>query len=51
MFEILEKRVLNNSVTSLKIKAPFVAAKAKPGQFVIVRIDDKGERRRMPGHP
>lgn len=44
MFRILEKRVLNSSVTSLKIKAPFIAAKAKPGQFVIVRIDDKGER-------
>ena len=44
MFQILEKKVLNSSVTSLKIKAPFIAAKAQPGQFVIVRIDDKGER-------
>lgn len=44
MFKILEKKTLNNSVTSLKIDAPFIAAKTKPGQFVIVRIDDKGER-------
>ena len=44
MFEIIDKKVLNSSVTSLKVKAPFIAAKAKPGQFVIVRIDDKGER-------
>ena len=44
MFEIVDKKILNDSVTSLTIKAPFIAAKAKPGQFVIVRIDDKGER-------
>ena len=44
MFEIVDKRVLNSSVTSLTVKAPFIAAKAKPGQFVIVRIDEVGER-------
>ncbi|MBO7519858.1 MAG: sulfide/dihydroorotate dehydrogenase-like FAD/NAD-binding protein, partial [Clostridia bacterium] len=44
MFKIIEKKVLNGSVTSLKIDAPFIAKKAKPGQFVIVRIDEKGER-------
>ena len=44
MFKIVDKKVLNESVTSLKIEAPFIAAKAKPGQFVIVRIDEKGER-------
>lgn len=44
MFEIVDKKVLNSGVTSLTVKAPFIAAKAKPGQFVIVRIDSKGER-------
>ena len=44
MFKIIDKKVLNESVTSLKIEAPFIAAKAKPGQFVIVRIDETGER-------
>lgn len=44
MFKIIEKNVLNGSVTQLKIEAPFIAKKVKAGQFVIVRIDEKGER-------
>ena len=44
MFKILEKRVLNSSVTALTLSAPFIAKKVMPGQFVIVRIDEKGER-------
>ncbi|MBO4433348.1 MAG: sulfide/dihydroorotate dehydrogenase-like FAD/NAD-binding protein [Clostridia bacterium] len=44
MFKIVDKKVLNSSVTSLTVDAPFIAAKARPGQFVIVRIDEKGER-------
>ncbi len=44
MFKILEKRQLNTVVTLLKIEAPFIAKKAKAGQFVIVRIDERGER-------
>ncbi|MBO4733869.1 MAG: sulfide/dihydroorotate dehydrogenase-like FAD/NAD-binding protein, partial [Clostridia bacterium] len=44
MFKIVEKKQLNDAVTSLKFEAPFIAKKVKPGQFVIVRIDDKGER-------
>lgn len=44
MFKITNKKILNDSVTSLTVEAPFIAAKAKPGQFVIVRIDEKGER-------
>ena len=44
MYKILNKKVLNSSVTSLTLEAPFIAAKAKPGQFVIVRIDEQGER-------
>lgn len=44
MFKIIEKNVLNGSVTQLKIEAPFIAKKVKAGQFVIVRIDENGER-------
>lgn len=44
MFKILEKKVLNASVTSLTIDAPFIAKKVLAGQFVMIRIDEKGER-------
>ena len=44
MFKIASKKELNGSVTSLTIEAPFIAKKVKPGQFLIVRIDEKGER-------
>ena len=44
MFKILEKKVLNSSVTAFTLSAPFIAKKVMPGQFVIVRIDEKGER-------
>ena len=44
MFEILEKRQLNEQVTLMTVCAPFIAKKVEPGQFVIVRIDEKGER-------
>ncbi|MBR5922767.1 MAG: sulfide/dihydroorotate dehydrogenase-like FAD/NAD-binding protein [Clostridia bacterium] len=44
MFKIADKKVLNSAVTSLTVEAPFIAKKAKAGQFVIVRIDEKGER-------
>ena len=44
MFEILEKKELNSQVTWMTVKAPFIAAKVLPGQFVIVRVDEKGER-------
>lgn len=44
MFEILEKRSLNPTVTLMKISAPRVAAKAEPGQFIILRTDGNGER-------
>lgn len=44
MFKIVQKRVLNPSVTLLEIEAPFIAKKAKAGQFIIFRIDEKGER-------
>ena len=44
MFEILEKRFLNDTVCEMKIKAPMVAKKAEPGQFIILRVDENGER-------
>lgn len=44
MFRILRKQTLNPVVKLMEIEAPFVAAKAKPGQFIILRIDDRGER-------
>ena len=44
MYRISEKRVLNPSVVLMKIDAPAVAKKAKPGQFIILRTDENGER-------
>jgi len=44
MYEIAAKRALNDSVTLMDIYAPLVAKKALPGQFIIFRIDEKGER-------
>lgn len=44
VFKIVEKRELNSTVTLMKIEAPLVAKKAEPGQFIILRVDDFGER-------
>lgn len=44
MFKIVNKRVLNPSVVLMDIQAPFIAKKAKAGQFIIFRIDEQGER-------
>ena len=44
MYKILKKEALNDTVTLMDIYAPFVAAKAEPGQFIILRVDDDGER-------
>ncbi|MGI6608260.1 MAG: sulfide/dihydroorotate dehydrogenase-like FAD/NAD-binding protein [Erysipelotrichaceae bacterium] len=44
MYKIVSRRVLNNSVTQLEVLAPLVANKAKPGQFIILRVDENGER-------
>lgn len=44
MYKIVEKRELAPNIILLDIEAPRVAKSAKPGQFVIVKIDDKGER-------
>ncbi len=44
MFRIVRKKVLNPTVTLMEIEAPLVARKAEPGQFIILRVDDEGER-------
>ena len=44
MYKIVHKRVLNPTVTQMEIEAPLVAAKGKPGQFIILRVDSEGER-------
>ena len=44
MYPIVRKRILNETVTLMEIQAPLVARKAKPGQFIIFRIDEEGER-------
>lgn len=44
MFKIISKRELAPNITEMRVHAPRVAASAKPGQFVIVRVDEEGER-------
>ncbi|MBQ3551988.1 MAG: sulfide/dihydroorotate dehydrogenase-like FAD/NAD-binding protein [Clostridia bacterium] len=44
MFKILKKQVLNPWVTLMEVDAPLIAAKAEPGQFIILRVDENGER-------
>ena len=44
MYKIVEKKILNPTVIQLWIEAPLVANKAKPGQFIILRVDEDGER-------
>ncbi len=44
MYQIKRKKELNPTVTLMEIDAPLVAAKAEPGQFIILRVDEAGER-------
>ena len=44
MYKIVEKKILNPTVVQLQIEAPLVAKKAQPGQFIILRVDEAGER-------
>jgi len=44
MYKIVRKKELNAAVTMMEIEAPFVAKKAKAGQFIIFRVDEKSER-------
>ena len=44
MFKIVRKKQLNEQVVLLELEAPFIAAKAEAGQFIIFRLDENGER-------
>ena len=44
MYKIVTKKELNPTVTQMEIEAPLVAKKARPGQFIILRVDESGER-------
>ncbi|MGN0618004.1 MAG: sulfide/dihydroorotate dehydrogenase-like FAD/NAD-binding protein [Ruminiclostridium sp.] len=44
MYKILKKKALNPTVTLMEVEAPLIAAKAEPGQFIILRVDENGER-------
>ena len=44
MYQIVRKKELNPTVTQMEILAPMVAKKAKPGQFIILRVNEEGER-------
>lgn len=44
MFEIVKKEILNPQTKRMQVYAPHIAAKAKPGQFIIFRVDERGER-------
>ena len=44
LFQIVEKKKLNDAVTMVRIAAPLIAKKVLPGQFIIFRLDEFGER-------
>ncbi|MBO5742859.1 MAG: sulfide/dihydroorotate dehydrogenase-like FAD/NAD-binding protein, partial [Clostridia bacterium] len=44
MYKIIRKKELNPTVTLMEIEAPRVAKKAEPGQFIILRVSEEGER-------
>ena len=44
MYKLVKKQPLNPTVTRMEIEAPLIAKKAKPGQFIILRVDENGER-------
>jgi len=44
MFKIVKKKILNPQVKLMEISAPHVAKKAEPGQFIILRVNENGER-------
>lgn len=44
MYKILKKEILNDAVELMEVHAPYVARNCKPGQFIILRVDEDGER-------
>ena len=43
-YQIVNKKVLTPEISQISVYAPLVAAKAKPGQFIILRVSEEGER-------
>ncbi len=43
-YEIVKKKTLTPEITQISVYAPLIAAKAKAGQFIILRVDEEGER-------
>jgi len=44
MFKILNKKVLHENILQFTLEAPLIARKAEPGQFVVLRVNEYGER-------
>lgn len=44
MYKIIDKEILNTTVIKMNIEAPLIAKNAEPGQFIILRVDEEGER-------
>ena len=44
MYKIIDKKILNRAVELMVVHAPYVARKCRPGQFIILRVDEEGER-------
>ena len=44
MYKIIDKIIINEVVEEMVVEAPFVARKCEPGQFIIIRINEDGER-------
>ena len=44
MYKIIKKEVLNPQITLMEVEAPYVAKKVQAGQFIILRVDELGER-------
>ncbi|NLJ41080.1 MAG: sulfide/dihydroorotate dehydrogenase-like FAD/NAD-binding protein [Clostridiales bacterium] len=44
MFEIMDKKKIGPEIVQMVIKAPLIAKKAMPGQFIMLRVDEHGER-------
>lgn len=44
MYRIISKEIINKFITKMEIESPLVAKKAQPGQFIILRVDENGER-------
>ena len=44
MYRIVKKRALNAFVTLMEVEAPYIARKARAGQFIILRVNEEGER-------